>query len=122
MNTFGTFFKVSLFGESHGPALGVVLDGILPGLPLCEADFEADLARRKSGAKGSTARRESDLPRLAEPTVPAETQHNSLILVRIDVGHVRIDDRNRCTLGADIRRKSLPREKLPDGLFKFVQR
>ena len=64
MNTFGTFFQVSLFGESHGPAVGAVIDGVLPGLPLCEADFEADIARRRSGAKGSTPRREKDLPRI----------------------------------------------------------
>lgn len=64
MNTFGRLFRVSLFGESHGPAVGVLLDGCPPGLPLEAQDFEADLARRRAGAKGTTPRREADVPRL----------------------------------------------------------
>ena len=49
MNTFGQYFKVSIFGESHGPAIGVVLDGVPENIPLSEADFEADIARRAPG-------------------------------------------------------------------------
>ncbi|HSV57014.1 MAG TPA: chorismate synthase [Magnetospirillaceae bacterium] len=64
MNTLGKIFRVSLFGESHGPAAGAVLDGIPPGLPLAEGDFEADLVRRRSGAAGTTDRKEPDLPEL----------------------------------------------------------
>lgn len=64
MNTFGTHFRVSLFGESHGPAVGVVLDGVKAGLPLSEEDFRLDLLRRKSGAAGTTPRIESDLPEI----------------------------------------------------------
>lgn len=64
MNTFGNKFRVSIFGESHGEGIGVVMDGIPPGIELSEADFEADLARRKSGAKGTTTRKESDTPRI----------------------------------------------------------
>ena len=62
MNTVGSLFRVSLFGESHGPGVGAVLDGVPPGLELAPSDFEADLARRRSGAKGTTPRRESDIP------------------------------------------------------------
>ena len=62
MNTFGRKFRVTVFGESHGEAIGVVLDGVPAGLDLCEADFEKDLLRRKSGAKGTTPRLESDAP------------------------------------------------------------
>lgn len=62
MNTFGNRFRVSIFGESHGPVIGVTIDGVLPGIPLCEADFEADLARRKAGALGTTPRTEADKP------------------------------------------------------------
>lgn len=62
MNTFGRIFKVSIFGESHGPQIGVVLDGVPEGIELCEADFEADIARRASGAAGTTPRREEDKP------------------------------------------------------------
>ncbi len=62
MNTFGRKFRVSIFGESHGELIGVVLDGVPAGLELSEADFEADILRRKSGAKGTTPRIESDKP------------------------------------------------------------
>jgi chorismate synthase len=64
MNSFGRIFRVSIFGESHGPGLGVVLDGCPAGIPLDPADFKADLSRRKSGAKGTTPRTEEDLPNL----------------------------------------------------------
>lgn len=64
MNTEGRIFRVSLFGESHGPAVGAVLDGVPPGLPLTGADFSADLARRRSGAAGTTERREPDEPEI----------------------------------------------------------
>jgi chorismate synthase len=62
MNSFGRVFRISIFGESHGQAVGVVVDGCPPGITLAEKDLEADLARRKSGAKGTTARREDDKP------------------------------------------------------------
>ena len=60
-NTFGTLFCVTSFGESHGPALGGVVDGCPPGLELCEADLQKDLDRRKPGSsRHVTQRRESD--------------------------------------------------------------
>jgi len=64
MNSFGRNFKISIFGESHGPEVGVIIDGCPPGIPFSWEDFETDLARRKSGAKGTTPRKESDTPRL----------------------------------------------------------
>ena len=64
MNTFGRKFRVSIFGESHGEAIGVVLDGGQPGLPLDIEDFTADILRRKSGPKGTTPRIEADIPEL----------------------------------------------------------
>ena len=64
MNTFGRKFRVSIFGESHGELIGVVLDGVQPGIELSEEDFVHDLARRKSGAKGTTPRIEEDRPML----------------------------------------------------------
>ncbi len=64
MNTFGTQFKVQIFGESHGEGAGIVIDGCPAGILLTEADFEADIARRRSGAKGTTPRLEADLPEL----------------------------------------------------------
>ena len=60
-NSFGSFFRVSTFGESHGPALGCIIDGCPPGLPLSEADLQPDLDRRKPGtSKYATQRREGD--------------------------------------------------------------
>ena len=62
MNSFGRKFRVSIFGESHGELIGVVLDGVPAGLELSEQDFEQDILRRKSGAKGTTPRVEEDKP------------------------------------------------------------
>lgn len=64
MNTFGKVFRVSIFGESHGPGVGVLVDGVPAGLPLDYADFSNDLGRRRAGAKGTTPRKEADLPKL----------------------------------------------------------
>ncbi len=63
MNTFGRIFKVSIFGESHGPSVGISIDGCPAGLTLDEEDFLADLERRKGGMqKGTTPRQEEDKP------------------------------------------------------------
>lgn len=62
MNSFGTFFRISIWGESHQSAVGILIDGCPSGIPLREEDFEFDLARRRSGAKGTTPRREADKP------------------------------------------------------------
>src|SRR5574340_950585 len=60
-NTFGTLFTVTSFGESHGAAIGCVVDGCPPGLALCEADIQHDLDRRKPGtSRHVTQRQESD--------------------------------------------------------------
>ncbi|MFA6335187.1 MAG: chorismate synthase [Bacteroidales bacterium] len=64
MNSFGKNFRVSIFGESHGPEIGVIIDGTPAGLPLSPDDFTADILRRKSGKKGSTPRIEGDLPKI----------------------------------------------------------
>lgn len=64
MNSFGRLFRVSIFGESHGEAIGVVLDGVTPGIKLSEEDFAADISRRRSGAKGTTPRIEVDAPEI----------------------------------------------------------
>ena len=64
MNTFGNKFRISIFGESHGEKIGVVIDGVRAGLSLCVEDFTPSLLRRKSGAKGTTPRIESDIPEI----------------------------------------------------------
>ena len=63
-NTFGRIFRVSIFGESHGEAIGAVLDGVTPGIRLSQEDFMADILRRKSGARGTTPRIEADTPEI----------------------------------------------------------
>lgn len=60
MNSFGRLFKVSLFGESHGEKIGIVIDGVRPGIPLSAIDFHFDLQRRKPGKSGTTTRTEAD--------------------------------------------------------------
>ena len=63
MNSFGKIFRLSIFGESHGPSVGITVDGCPAGLPLNVADFETDIERRKGGIqKGTTPRKEDDLP------------------------------------------------------------
>ena len=63
MNTFGRSFRLSILGESHGPCVGILLDGCPAGLALDPAEFLADLERRRGGgAPGTTPRREDDLP------------------------------------------------------------
>ena len=60
-NTFGTLFAVTNFGESHGPAIGCVIDGCPPGLALTEADIQTDLDRRRPGtSRHVTQRQEAD--------------------------------------------------------------
>jgi len=60
-NTFGTLFAVTNFGESHGPAIGCVIDGCPPGLALSEADIQGDLDRRRPGtSRHVTQRQEAD--------------------------------------------------------------
>lgn len=62
MNSFGHNFRISLFGESHGPAVGVVIDGVPAGIALAEESFAEDLGRRKGGSLGTTSRVEEDSP------------------------------------------------------------
>lgn len=64
MNSFGTIFRIGIFGESHGESIGVTIDGCPPGVRLREADFEESLARRRPGAAGTSSRSEPDRPRL----------------------------------------------------------
>lgn len=63
MNSFGTIFRVTIFGESHGPSVGIVIGGCPAGISLSADDFVVDIERRKGGMqKGTTPRKEDDLP------------------------------------------------------------
>lgn len=64
MNSFGRNFRISVFGESHGEMIGVVIDGVPAGISLDIEDFTEDLLRRKAGARGTTPRIEGDIPRI----------------------------------------------------------
>lgn len=81
MNTFGRKFRVSIFGESHGELIGVVLDGVPAGLELSEEDFEKDILRRKSGAKGTTPRIEADQPHIVSGVFEGHTTGAPLTIV-----------------------------------------
>ena len=63
MNSFGTLFRVHIFGESHGPSVGITIDGCPAGISIVEADFATDIERRKGGLQpGTTPRKEDDIP------------------------------------------------------------
>lgn len=64
MNSFGRIFRVTIFGESHGHCVGINIDGCPAGLPLSVDDFTTDIERRKAGAKGTTPRKEDDIPKI----------------------------------------------------------
>ena len=60
-STFGTLFRVTTFGESHGPGVGVLVDGVPPGIAIDVADIQRELDRRRPGQSAiTTARQESD--------------------------------------------------------------
>ena len=70
-NTFGTLFRVTTFGESHGPALGCVIDGVPAGLPIDFEMLKSELARRRPGQSGmTTPRNEADEPEILSGAFP----------------------------------------------------
>jgi chorismate synthase len=90
-NTFGKSFTVTTFGESHGPALGAIVDGCPPGLPLSEADLQRDLDRRRPGqSKYTTQRQEPDQVRILSGVFDGVTTGTPIGLV-ID----NVDQRSR---------------------------
>src|SRR4051812_32111357 len=73
-NSFGTLYCFTSFGESHGPAMGGVVDGCPPGLELCEADIQKELDRRKPGtSRHVTQRQESDTVEILSGVVEGRT-------------------------------------------------
>ncbi len=63
-NSFGKLFSISIFGESHGKAVGIVIDGCPAGIDLIQQDFLDDLIRRQGEIKGTTERKEKDIPQI----------------------------------------------------------
>lgn len=81
MNSFGRIFRISIFGESHGPMVGVVVDGCPAGISITENDFFADLQRRKPGAAGTTPRIEEDAPKIVSGFFNGKTTGSPLAIV-----------------------------------------
>jgi chorismate synthase len=83
-NSFGQLFKITTFGESHGPAIGVVIDGVPPKMPLSESDIQKDLDRRRPGQSTiTTQRKESDKAEILSGIFEGQTTGAPLaILIR----------------------------------------
>jgi chorismate synthase len=81
-NTLGKLFCVSTFGESHGPAIGCVIDGCPPGMPLSEADIQPELDRRKPGtSRHVTQRKESDTVEILSGVFEGKTTGTPIALL-----------------------------------------
>jgi len=81
-NSFGKLFTVTTFGESHGPALGCIIDGCPPGIELTEADLQIDLDRRKPGtSRHTTQRREADEVKILSGVFEGKTTGTSIGLL-----------------------------------------
>jgi chorismate synthase len=80
MNTFGRLFQIAVYGESHGPEVGVLIDGCPAGLSLSAEDFLPDLEKRKAGLPGTTARREPDVPLIKSGLVNDRTTGAPLLI------------------------------------------
>ena len=73
MNSFGRIFRTSILGESHGDYVGVVIDGCPAGVSLSPDNFIIDIERRKPGAKGTTPRKEDDIPEIVSGVFNGKT-------------------------------------------------
>ena len=81
-NSFGKLFVVTSFGESHGPAIGCIVDGCPPGLALTEADLQDDLDRRKPGtSRHTTQRREDDEVQILSGVFEGKTTGTPIALI-----------------------------------------
>ena len=81
-NSFGTLFSFTSFGESHGPAIGCVVDGVPPRLNLSEADIQPYLDRRKPGqSRFVTQRRETDQVKILSGTFEGKTTGTPVMLL-----------------------------------------
>ncbi len=87
-NTIGKMFAVTTFGESHGPAIGGVVDGCPPGMALCEADMQKDLERRRPGkSRHTTQRQEPDEIRILSGVFEGVTTGTPIGLLVENVDH-----------------------------------
>ena len=91
MNSFGRMFRVSIFGESHGIQIGVVINGCPAGIPLTEDDLKDDFSRRRAGGRGTTPRVEPDLPRIVSGVFRGKTTGAPLTIV-FENTNIKSDD------------------------------
>ena len=91
MNSFGTKYRISIFGESHGKSVGVLIDGCPSGIALTEKDFTVDLLKRKSGAKGTTPRIEGDIQQIKSGVFNEKTT-GAPILIEFENENTRSKD------------------------------
>jgi chorismate synthase len=80
-NSFGSKFKITIWGASHAPEVGVRIEGVPQGISLSEEDFDADLSRRRASAKGTTARHEADIPTLRSGVANGRTTGESIEII-----------------------------------------
>ncbi len=81
-SSFGTLFRISTFGESHGGAVGVILDGAPPGLALSEQDVQKELDRRKPGQSAvTTPRKETDQVHILSGIFDGRTTGTPLLMI-----------------------------------------
>ena len=80
MNTFGNMFKITINGSSHGKTVGVDIDGCPKGIEISENDFTADILKRKSGAVGTTQRKESDVANILSGVVDGKTNGEQIFI------------------------------------------
>lgn len=80
-NSFGSKFKIEIWGASHTPEIGVRIGGVPAGIALAESDFEADLSRRRASAKGTTARHEKDIPTIVSGVSEGVTTGETIEIV-----------------------------------------
>lgn len=101
MNSFGQVFRVSIWGESHGPAVGVLIDGVPAGLPLTPEQFQPDLLRRRGGTqRGTTPRQEDDIPVFKSGWFNGKTTGSPLLI---------LFENNNTRSGDYEKQKSIPR-------------
>lgn len=81
MNSFGRIFRLTIFGESHGPYIGINIDGVPAGIPLCEKDFEQDLKRRNPASAFLTERKETDIPKIISGIFNGKTTGAPLTII-----------------------------------------
>ena len=109
-NTFGNLFAVTNFGESHGPAIGCVIDGCPPGMALSEADIQADLDRRRPGtSRHVTQRNEPDAVQILSGVYQGVTTGTPIALL------IQKTDQRRGAKRAKVGNIPVPPERHPRG-------